>query len=179
MSVLKVSTTLGAFTISLRPDRAPATCRYYLELATAGRLDNGTVFRITTGDGDDRNPIRVIQCGTHRGLDERWDSITHESTRDTGIRHRRWTVSAARFKAGVVYSSFFVCLRDEPALDFGGGRHDDGLGYAAFGEVCDGFETLEVVYAKAEPGELLSNPILMRSVEIISLAPNRMREEQR
>lgn len=167
MSALRVSTTLGAFSIALHEDGAPATCRYYREFASTGRLDNGTVFRITTGGGGDPHPIRVIQFGTRRGLDEPGHRIAHESTLDTGLRHRRWTVSAARYEAGVVYGSFFVCMRDEPALDFGGGRRDDGLGYAAFGDVCDGFETLQAIYAMAKARELLATPIRIDSVDTL------------
>jgi peptidyl-prolyl cis-trans isomerase A (cyclophilin A) len=82
------------------------------------------------------------------------------------LRHLRGTVSLARFLPGAVYHSFFVCMRDEPALDQGGARNPDGLGFAAFGQVVRGFEHLHRLYlehARTERGEYLDAPIGLRS----------------
>jgi peptidyl-prolyl cis-trans isomerase A (cyclophilin A) len=37
-------------------------------------------------------------------------------------------------------------MRDEPALDEGGARNPDGLGFAAFGTVVQGFEHLRRLF---------------------------------
>jgi peptidyl-prolyl cis-trans isomerase A (cyclophilin A) len=109
--------------------------------------------------------IEVIQMGwreTDTGIPA---SIRHETTGVTGLRHTRGAVSLARFAPGAVYHSLFVCMRDEPALDEGGARHPDGLGFAAFGFAADGFEHLVRLFAEHARGpEYPDPPVLLRSV---------------
>ncbi|MDJ0653852.1 MAG: peptidylprolyl isomerase [Xanthomonadales bacterium] len=167
MSALRVDTAAGAMTIELCPSQAPETCRYFSDIARRGILDDGQVFRVTTDDNDNlstSSPIHIIQFGTRRGLDESRQVIEHETTDQTGLTHRRWTVSASRYGPGEVYASFFVCMRDEPCLDFGGDRRDDGQGYAAFGRVIDGESLLTSIYARAGVDALLSDPITIHRV---------------
>ena len=169
MSTLRVDTTTGGFTIRLNDAEAPETCRYYRDIAARGDLDDGIVFRVTTRENDSRSngwPIDIVQFGTQNGLDGERRLIPHESTNTTGMTHRRWTVSASCFSPGEVYGSFFVCMRDEPALDFGGGRRSDRQGYAAFGEVIDGYGTLQTLYGLAGSSEILEQPIYIDRVAV-------------
>ena len=82
--------------------------------------------------------IAVIQGGLRHEREDLPPVIAHETTAMTGLRHLKGTVSLARFAPGAVYHSFFICLRDEPVLDFSGARHPDGQGFAAFGRVVAG-----------------------------------------
>jgi len=41
----------------------------------------------------------------------------------------------ARSGPDTATSDFFICIGDQPSLDFGGGRNPDGQGFAAFGRV--------------------------------------------
>ena len=50
-------------------------------------------------------------------------------------------------------------MRDEPALDHGGARHPDGLGFAAFGKVSEGREIVTGLFQRREADEMLSRPI--------------------
>lgn len=167
MSALKVTTTLGSFTIAMHDQRAPATCGYFRGLAESGALDGGGIFRITTTADDAAHAIEIIQFGTSKGLNEHRTRISHESTAQTGLAHRRWTASAARMDPGEVYASVFICMRDEPSLDSSGSRHVDGFGFAAFGEVVTGHDVLEMIFRHARPGELLSEPIRVEQVAAI------------
>lgn len=165
---LRVVTARGAFSLCLDYRRSPVTCRYFAELAVAGRLDGSSVFRIVTPDNepDEAGAISVVQLGL-RG-ERRADRIPmpHESTQLTGLRHRRWTVSAARFRVGELYGSFFICMRDEPCLDHGGARNPDHEGFAAFGRVDSGYETLADLHRQAGPSAILENPIPVHRVEL-------------
>ncbi|MEO0974519.1 MAG: peptidylprolyl isomerase [Pseudomonadota bacterium] len=172
MHGLEVSTALGQFTVRLFTDRAPVTCRYFIDLCERGGLDDGRVFRILAplNDALEMSPhIQVVQLGSAQGLSAPRERIAHESTRLSSLSHRRWSVSASRFAPGEVYRSFFVCMRDEPVLDFGGTRQDDGLGYAAFGEVIDGHDTLLALSARAEAQPELHKPIPVHRVRVVSL----------
>ena len=57
-------------------------------------------------------------------------------------------------------------MRDEPALDFGGKRQPDGQGFAAFGRVVAGFETIEHAYRRAESEEVLKTEIPIHTVSL-------------
>ena len=169
MSSLEIDTTAGRFTIQLYAAQAPHTCHYYRTIAVNGSLHGGSAFRITTTSNESKAtnyPIHVVQFGTENGFNEQRSIIEHESTDRTGLQHRRWTVSASRYAPGELYGSFFVCMRDEPALDFGGDRSGDGLGFSAFGQVMTGHQTLEKMYARAEDDEILARPIPITGVGV-------------
>ncbi len=170
MKTLVVTTQLGEFELALQIDRAPKTCAYFEAIAQKNALDNSIIFRIISHDNHrpgDTCPIQVVQIGTPQKFSTARESITHENTRQTGLCHRKWTVSAARFDAGELYRSFFVCMRDEPELDFGGRRQPDGEGYAAFGHVIDGFATLEKIFGRAEDDEMLRDPIPVFEISLL------------
>lgn len=160
-----VETALGNLHVELQSDRAVLSCRYFLEDVRRGTYDECSFFRIVTEANNaarDRPAIEVAQGG-HRVVDTDIEpSIPHETTQATGLRHRRGTVSLARFRPGAVYHSFFVCFRDEPQLDYGGCRNPDGQGFAAFGQVIDGEEVLDLLRRCAEAQEMLRTPIRAR-----------------
>lgn len=155
-------TELGQFTIGLLADKAPVTCHYFSEIARLGGFDGTSIFRIVAEDNGSHRasfPIEVVQGGLRDTDAQPVAPIAHEGTDVTGILHQQWTVSTARFEPGQTYGSFFICMRDEPALDFGGARHTDGLGFAAFGRIAKGKNNVSAIFAKREREEVLASPI--------------------
>ena len=65
----------------------------------------------------------------------------------------------ARAQPGSATAEYFVCVGDQPELDFGGGRHPDGLGFAAFGRVVEGMEVIRALHARGEADQYLAQPI--------------------
>ena len=55
--------------------------------------------------------------------------------------------------------SFFICIGDQPELDFGGMRNPDGQGFAAFGQVVEGMDLVREIHAMPADGQSL-NPSL-------------------
>jgi peptidyl-prolyl cis-trans isomerase A (cyclophilin A) len=149
--LVEVVATAFAFTIAVCVAEAPISSAYFLADVDAGMLDGSSIFRIVNLHNQPETvpaKIEVLQMGL-RGLDPTIaPTIRHEATGITGLRHRRGTISLARFAPGAVYHSIFVCMRDEPALDEGGARNPDGLGFAAFGFVAEGFAHLQRLYAE-------------------------------
>ena len=167
MPSLTVELSAGRIEIELANRQAPVTCAYFSGLAASGAFRAGRVFRIVDGGQQPEAgacPIQVVQFGRREMLDAPRDSVEHESTDLTGLRHERWTVSAARFEPGELYGSFFVCLRDEPELDYSGRRHPDGRGFAAFGQVVSGHEIVRTLQRRSEKQEFLSQPIDIRDI---------------
>jgi len=152
----------GEFTIGLAHEAAPETCAFFSRVFSGPDFADASIFRIVTETNSSVRgsvPIEVIQLGLeHDGADP-FERTMHESTAKTGLRHSQWAVSAARYGKGEVYSSCFICMRDEPELDHGGKRHGDGQGFAVFGQVTSGFETLKRVFAQAETTDFLNKAL--------------------
>ena len=70
----------------------------------------------------------------------------------------------ARDGADTATSDFFVCVGDQPALDFGGARNPDGQGFAAFGRVVRGMDVVRRIQAAPADHQALTPPIVIRSV---------------
>ena len=171
MSRVRIETELGDIELELFEKRAPASAGYFLADVRAGRYDGSSFFRIVTlsnQSAERHRRIAVIQGGIRHEREDLAPVIPHETTSMTGLKHLKGTVSLARFAPGAVYHSFFICLRDEPALDFGGARHPDGQGFAAFGRVSAGFDVAQRVYARAEAAEYLKNEIAVRRAAVIA-----------
>lgn len=168
-SYLLISTEMGNITIYLDLKNAPETASYYRDIAALGGFDHSSIFRIVNESNVEmrsNSKIEVIQLGINQ-LDSKYSkSLAHETTKSTGLKHKKWTVSAARYEVGQNYPSFFICMRDEPELDYGGKRHPDGQGFAAFGKIIEGFETVETLFLKAESQEYLTNEIKIKSIAL-------------
>ncbi|MEQ1684375.1 MAG: peptidylprolyl isomerase [Burkholderiaceae bacterium] len=169
----RVETALGAFVIAVDTARAPVTVANYLAYVDQRWLDGGKVYRIVTPanqPADTPHKIEVVQWGMDLP-DEKappLPPIEHETTQQTGLLHRNGTVSMARSTPGTAASEYFICIGDQPALDFGGGRNPDGLGFAAFGQVVEGMAVVQAIYRKAQAEQYLKTPIAVRSVRRVA-----------
>jgi peptidyl-prolyl cis-trans isomerase A (cyclophilin A) len=171
MSLVRIETMLGDIDLDVREDRAPASADYFLADVRGGRYDGSSFFRIVTLANqrvEEARKIEVIQGGLKHAREDLPPVIAHETTAITGLRHLKGTVSLARFAPGAVYHSFFICRRDEPVLDFGGLRHPDGQGFAAFGQVVRGVDTVERIFACAEDGEYLTHEVEIRRAHLLA-----------
>ena len=168
----RVETALGAFVVAVDVAAAPVTAANYLAYVDARHLDNGSVYRIVTLANQAPGTvhrIEVVQWGMNLPDDKLppLPPIRHESTRETGLRHRDGTLSMARSTPGSAASEFFICIGDQPALDFGGGRNPDGQGFAAFGQVVEGMAVVGALHARGSAQQMLAEPIKVRSVRRI------------
>ena len=165
----RVETAFGVFVVEVHPAVAPITVANYLAHVDGGFLDGGWVYRLVTLANqapDTRHKIEVVQWGRKQPEGEAppFPPIAHETTRQTGLRHRDGTVSMARSTPGSASAEFFVCIGDQPALDFGGGRNPDGQGFAAFGKVVEGMDVVRRLHAQARPEQFLMEPIAVLRV---------------
>ena len=171
----RVDTPLGAFVIAVDPARAPVTVANYLAYVDQRWLDGGKVYRIVTPanqPADTPHKIEVVQWGMDLpdGKAPPLPPIEHETTQQSGLMHRNGTVSMARSTPGTAASEYFVCIGDQPELDFGGGRNPDGQGFAAFGQVVEGMTVVQAIYRKAQAEQYLKTPIVVRTVRRLAVA---------
>ena len=61
-------------------------------------------------------------------------------------------------------SDFFICIGDQPELDFGGKRNPDGQGFAAFGRVVKGMEVVKKIHQAPAEGQALKPPVAIKRV---------------
>ncbi len=165
----RVETEAGAFVVEVDARVAPITVANYLAYVDRKLLDGGSVYRIVSLANqapETTHKIEVVQWGVNRadGVPPPLPPIAHETTRQTGLRHLDGTVSMARAQPGTATAEFFVCIGDQPELDFGGGRNPDGQGFAAFGRVVAGLGVVRALHARSETDPYLARPIPVRSV---------------
>jgi peptidyl-prolyl cis-trans isomerase A (cyclophilin A) len=168
----RVETALGSFVIAVDPAVAPITTANYLAYVDRRYLDGGSVYRIVTlaNQGPQtRHKIEVVQWGMNVPDDKPapLPPIAHETTRLSGLRHLDGTVSMARNAPGTAAAEFFICVGDQPELDFGGGRNPDGQGFAAFGRVVEGMPVVRALHAQGQAEQILPSPIPVRAVRRI------------
>lgn len=165
----RVDTPLGAFVVEVDPAVAPVTVANYLAYVDRRLLDKAWVYRLVTLANqapDTAHRIEVVQWGLNLPDDAppRLPAIAHETTQATGLRHRDGTISMARGAPGTATAEFFICIGDQPALDFGGGRNPDGQGFAAFGQVVQGMDVVRALHARAGAEQWLKAPIAIGPV---------------
>jgi peptidyl-prolyl cis-trans isomerase A (cyclophilin A) len=166
---VRVTTELGSFVIEVRPNVAPVTVANFLAYVDGGHLDGTTVYRLVNLANqapDTPHKIEVVQWGLNQPEDKPYPfpTIRHETTQETGLRHRDGTVSMARSTPGSAAGEFFICIGDQPELDFGGRRNPDGQGFAAFGQVVEGMDVVRALHARAGEKQFLAQPIPVRTV---------------
>ncbi len=157
-----VETERGSFTLALDAEHAPATTRNFLRYVDAGSYHGGSFFRTVRADNQRsaRVPIAVIQAGVAEDKEKGdFPAIALERTRDSGLLHRDGAVSMARDGPDTATSSFFLCVGDQPELDFAGKRNPDGQGFAAFGRVVNGMDVVRKIHDSPADGERLTPPV--------------------
>ena len=160
-----VETELGSIELAVDTARAPVTAANFLKYVDAGLYDGGRFHRAVRQDNQVRSDVKieVIQGGRspesvkqQRGF----GPIVLERTSMTGLRHVDGAISMARGNtADSAVSDFFICIGDQPSLDFGGARSADGQGFAAFGRVVNGMDVVRRIQALPAPKERLETPV--------------------
>ena len=160
IKVITFETTLGPIVIELFEEEAPITSKNFLEYAESGFF-NGTLFHRVI-------PGFVIQGGGMESgmVDKRGkDPIQNEA--NNGVKNLKWTLSMARTNEPHSASSqFFINLVNNSSLD-----HTEetiqGWGYAVFGEVVDGFETVEAIAAVATGNSGFHQDVPIEEISIL------------
>ena len=163
---VELVTDLGSIVIEVDSGHAPATAANFLRYVDAGLYDGGFFHRTVKLDNqtDKTVKIEVIQGGIDPAREQEDGApIALERTRDTGLAHRDGTVSMARAEPDTATSDFFICIGDQPSLDFGGARNPDGQGFAAFGRVVSGMDVVRRIQAAPAEGQALTPPVGIRS----------------
>lgn len=162
-----VQTDLGEIEMEIDTVRAPVTSANFLRYVDAGLYNGGVFHRTVREDNQREKPVKiaVIQGAANAARkSEFFSPIGLERTNQTRLLHKDGTVSMARAGVDTATQEFFICVGDQPELDFGGKRNPDGQGFAAFGHVVRGMDVVRRIHQSTADGETLRPPIKILSV---------------
>ena len=165
-SAVQMRTSAGDLTIELYPNEAPRTVENFLQYVEDGFYD-GTIFhRVVRGF--------VIQGGGFTAeMEEKETREPIENEARNGLRNLRGTLSMARtMDPHSATSQFFINTRDNAALDHTAPT-PDGWGYAVYGMVISGMETVDQIEAsrvvsRAGHRDVPETPIVIESAVVVA-----------
>jgi len=164
--LVRIETALGNVDLAIDTARAPITAGNFLKYVDGGFYDGGRVHRATRADNytpnlPNRPLLEIIQADINpTRAAGRFPPIPLERTTVTGLTHVVGTVSMPRGdQADSARSGFVIHLNDQPSLNHGGKRFDDGQGTAAFGRVIAGLDVVRVIQRQPVQGQSLAPPV--------------------
>lgn len=162
-----IETDAGTIEVELDAAKAPVTVANFLKYVDAKHYDGGRFHRTVTPDNQPNSKVKieVIQAGVNpKKAKADFEPIKLERTKDTGLKHTDGTISMARDGPDSATSDFFICIGDQPELDFGGKRNPDGQGFAAFGRVTKGTDVVKKIQKSAAKEQALDPPVTIKTV---------------
>jgi peptidyl-prolyl cis-trans isomerase A (cyclophilin A) len=164
-------TKVGSISLSVNTLRAPLSAASFLEHVDRHLLDRTQFYR-SVHPKNDSNPVKIsVLQGGIADREKALPPIPHESTQQTGLRHLDGTISVARREPGSgIGGMFFICIGDQPELDFGGRRNPDGQGFAVFGRVDQGMDLVRRIWIQPTVGMdgSIAAQMIASPVEIVS-----------
>lgn len=180
-------TSLGEINVELYDQQAPCTTAHFLAYIDEEYYGGASFYRVIREDNQALGTVRIavveggfsnsyydymLREGFAQGLDYdqtqgphgRHPCIRVETTADTGLTHLDGTLSFGRCGPDEVDDSFFICVGDQPELDFGGRRYADGLGFSACGRVIAGMEIVRAIHGSPTQGQRLENEVTIISL---------------
>ena len=159
------ATELGNITVEVDVAHAPITGKNFLRYVDAKFYDGGMINRAVRVDNTVRHDveIQVIQFQSDPTREnELFPPIPMEPTSVTGLRHVHGALSMARMGPDTAQASFSMVIGNQPEMDFGGRRNPDGQGFAVFGRVVTGMDTVKQIH-QAHTG--MSGPYKTETLE--------------
>ena len=132
---VRMETSMGPIVLELYPDKAPKSVENFLEYAKSGFYD-GTVFhRVING-------FMIQGGGFTPDMQRKQTRAPIMNEADNGLSNETGTIAMARTSdPHSATSQFYINVNDNKPLDFTG-RNPRGWGYAVFGRVVEGMETV-------------------------------------
>jgi peptidyl-prolyl cis-trans isomerase A (cyclophilin A) len=162
-----IETDRGVIAVDLDSAHAPTSVANFLRYVDGGFYSGGQFHRSVTPSNQPRDSVRieVIQAGPNpaRAADA-FPPIELERTTVTALHHLDGTLSMARGAPNTATADFFICVGDQPSLDFGGHRNLDGQGFAAFGRVTHGMDVVRAIQRAPVDAQKLTPPVTIRGI---------------
>ena len=169
-TIIGMKSDYGSIYVKLFIKEAPTTCNNFLRYIDEHRYKDFHFYRTVTMSNQPMSNIKieVIQGGL--GFEKhplKLPPILHETTNATGIKHMSGTISMARIEPGSANSEIFICINDQPELNYRGRRNIDGQGFAAFGKVIKGLNVVKVIHSSTQKDQFLNKEVKINSIKRI------------
>ena len=135
---VKLTTSMGPIVIELDKAKAPVSVENFVKYVQSGHYD-GTIFhRVIDG-------FMIQGGGFTRDMRQKPTNPPIKNEGANGLKNLNYTVAMAR--TGVRDSAtaqFFINVKDNGFLDYSG-ESQQGWGYAVFGKVVEGTDTVDKI----------------------------------
>ena len=163
--IVVLKTSKGDITLELDAARAPVTVANFLTYVRSGQYD-GTIFhRVMPG-------FMIQGGGFTSDMTQKPTGAPIKNEADNGLKNLRGTVAMARTTVvDSATSQFFINLVDNKSLDFTAATAA-GWGYAVFGKVTAGMETVDAIAAvptttKGANANVPQEPVIIESAKVV------------
>jgi peptidyl-prolyl cis-trans isomerase B (cyclophilin B) len=157
-----METSMGTIKIELFKDKAPITVRNFLSYVKDGFYE-GLVFHRVIKD------FMVQGGGMDADMQPKKTKFAIKNEAANGLSNKRGTLAMAR--TGVVDSAtsqFFINVSDNVPLDYRG-KTPDLFGYAVFGQVVEGMETVDAIRQVKTGSKMGHSDVPVEPVSILSI----------
>jgi peptidyl-prolyl cis-trans isomerase A (cyclophilin A) len=161
---VRLVTSAGPIVLALDARRAPRTTANFLAYVDDGRFEGTLFYRSARRKGDPK--LGFVQGGIGTDARRMLEPLPLEQTDRTGIKHLDGVVSMAHgINADAANGNFSIMVGANPSLDARGSFR----GYAAFGRVVSGMETVKRILAMATGGgrEAMRGQMILKPVQIL------------
>ena len=165
---VEITTSLGAITLELYPEKAPRTVEIFLYNAKHGFYESTIFHRVIDG-------FMIQGGGFNQSMTEKkvlTPALKSEAT--NGLTNDRGTVAMARTSdPHSAKVQFFVNLKDNSFLNHRSTNDPQSRGYTVFGKVSKGMDVVDKI-AKTPTGNagyyenVPTTPVIIQNVKIIS-----------
>ncbi len=162
MTVL-ITTNMGTMTVELDAEKAPKTVANFLDYVAKGHYTN-TIFHRVIGN------FMIQGGGFEPDMKQKPADQTVENEAKNGLKNELYTLAMARtsdpHSAG---AQFFINVTNNSFLDYPG---QDGYGYAVFGKVTEGTDTVDKI-RKVKTGrsgmfsDVPAEPVIIEKIEVL------------
>jgi cyclophilin family peptidyl-prolyl cis-trans isomerase len=161
---VKLETNFGDIVIELDEKAAPVTVKNFLTYVDEGFYD-GTIFHRVI-------PNFMIQGGGFTpDMEQKKTHPPIVNEANNGLKNNRGTIAMARTNnPDSATSQFFINHKDNDFLNYAG---PDRPGYAVFGKVVDGMETVDKIAVvkttrKGPHADVPIEPVVIKSAKVVS-----------
>jgi peptidyl-prolyl cis-trans isomerase A (cyclophilin A) len=136
--MVEVRTNLGDFILELYPEKAPKSVENFLNYVDKKFYDGTTFHRVI--------PDFMVQGGGFTpDMMKKAAGAPIANEAANGLKNLKGTIAMARTsEINSATCQFFINVKDNPGLDHKG-ETPDKFGYAVFGKVIDGMDTIEKI----------------------------------
>lgn len=155
---VRFDTNMGSFVVELEPKAAPKTVANFMQYVKSG-FYQGTIFhRVIPG-------FMIQGGGMNESMEEKDTKAPIGLESRNGLTNKRATIAMARTSdPNSATSQFFINVANNHFLD--AARAADGQGYAVFGRVVSGMQTVDAIAAVRTQSKGWHDDVPLRAVII-------------